>query len=108
MTNERRLIDANAAIERLKLEGVSRYPQSWGMGLLAAMETLRGLPTVDAEEVVRCKDCRYSGMYCFGNSSEKVLACQDIEDDGFVRFAKSVDPNDFCSAGERRADNDAR
>lgn len=59
MANERRLIDADAAIERLKLEGVMRYPQNWGMGLLAAMETIRSFPTVDAVEVVRCGQCKY-------------------------------------------------
>lgn len=76
--------------------------QQYRMDMLTL--TIDEQPTVDAVEVVRCKDCRYSGMYCFGNS--KVLACQDIEDDGFVRFAKSVDPNDFCSCGERSADDE--
>lgn len=60
------------------------------------------VPAADVIEVVRCRDCKYSGMYCFGDSTEERLACLDIEDDGFIRCAKSVDPNDLCSRGERR------
>ena len=54
-------------------------------------------------EVVRCKDCKRSGMYAFGDGSNgEHLACLTIEDDGFVRFATSVEPNHFCGYGERK------
>lgn len=72
---------------------------------ISAIETeIEAAPAVDAVEVVRCRDCKYSGMYCFGDSTEKVLACLGVEDDGFVRCATSVDTNGFCSYGERRTD----
>lgn len=76
------------------------------IGVMADVYTTIGnIPTADVVEVVRCRDCKYSGMYCFGDSTDQELACLDIEDDGFIRFARSVDPNDFCSCGERRCDN---
>lgn len=61
-------------------------------------------PAVDAVEVVRCKDCKWSGMYAFGCGDTETLACLEIEEDGFIRFATAVDPNGFCSNGERRVD----
>ena len=53
------------------------------------MSTIDDAPTVDAIEVVRCKDCTsfYSGWCC---------------DFGIHR-----DDNEFCSGGERREDGKA-
>ena len=47
------------------------------------------LPTVDAVEVVRCKDCRYCmqdyhGLWCFND------------------YEHNLQPNDFCSHGEKK------
>lgn len=50
-------------------------------------------PTVDAVEVVRCKDCKkQSNLVC--NYLEGLCALQ------------SVKPNDFCSYGERKENVD--
>lgn len=112
MANERRLIDAERVTEMLKKAAVymlNGFPDSYdtgvSKGLIDAADIVNHARTVDAVEVVRCKDCKYSGMYCFGDSTDQKLACLDIEEDGFIRCAKSVDPNDFCSCGERRCDN---
>ena len=53
------------------------------------------MPTVDAEVVVRCKDCEYSyddisGMCCSHG------VCVDCE----------VTPNFYCAYGKRRAENE--
>ena len=48
-------------------------------------------PTVDAVEVVRCKDCRRCGVYTSGN-----LYC--THPNGLA----DPKPDDFCSYGERR------
>ena len=57
------------------------------------------LPAVDAVEVVRCKDCKNSmPIKLFSrknNRAEMVLHC------GNSFFV--VDPEDFCSRGERRS-----
>ena len=62
-------------------------------------------PTIDAVEVVRCRDCKYvreTGKNCFGKD---FVICDhpdlewDVEcfDHWLGRY-----PDDFCSQGERR------
>lgn len=60
------------------------------------------ITAADVVEVVRCKDCKRSGMYDFGCGDRVHLACLEIEEDGFVTMATAVDDDDFCSRGERR------
>ena len=49
-------------------------------------------PTVDAVPLVRCKDCKYLEITgCYGECGKAILGI--------------VNPDDFCSRGERRADN---
>ena len=54
-------------------------------GIESVMEYAEQLPTVDAEVVVRCKDCKHE----FGGSC---ILC------GFQKRR----PEDFCSYGERK------
>ena len=54
--------------------------------------------------IVRCKDCKRSGMYAFGVGDRTHLACLEVEEDGFIRCASAVEPDDFCSHGERRSE----
>lgn len=56
-------------------------------------------PTIDAEPVVRCKDCKH---YSCGT-------CEQIEYimDGYYRGTFEVKrPDDFCSCGERMVKHD--
>ena len=53
---------------------------------------VRNAPTVDAVEVVRCKDC----TFCVFNSSNETFKCRSMN--GMYR---TVGPDDFCSYGER-------
>ena len=71
-----------------------------------AILRVKDAPAADVVEVVRCKDCKYSGMYCFGTSKEETLACLETEEDGFIRFATSVKADDYCSRGERKMDKE--
>lgn len=48
-------------------------------------------PTLDVVEVVRCKDC----TQCYHNPSLNTFRCG--------RFMAVVDPNHFCSCGERNS-----
>ena len=58
-------------------------------------QAIKEAPTVDAAEVVRCKDCKhYEITYC-GYMCKRWDEWLPTEDD------------DFCSYGERRADNAA-
>lgn len=56
-------------------------------------------PTVDAEVVVRCKDCKHYDMG----------VCLKIYSDGNVHAAawQKRKPDDFCSYGERKDCGDA-
>lgn len=103
MANERRLIDLDKLIETLKATKVSEYYPDWNdmtpLGKAVVLRTIRAYrevvlnqPTVDAVEVVRCKDCKWAEYgkdyppYC---KHWKSGLYADIKDD------------DFCSYGER-------
>ena len=51
--------------------------------LIAIHSALKGIPTADVVEVVRCKDCKYY----------ETTYCWEIHDD-----------DDYCSRAERRED----
>ena len=74
--------------------------RSGGKTMTTVLSTLKKMvdnaPTVDAVEVVRCKDC----TFCVFNSSNETFKCRSMN--GMYR---TVVPDDFCSYGERK-DND--
>ena len=64
-SNEKRLIDANALLRhKRKMSGADFGGEFWDEAVLAS--DIENAPTVDAVEVVRCKDCkhRYSDSWC--------------------------------------------
>lgn len=85
-----RLIDADRAMEIVRDQGIA-HPNAYHLTNYA-MLILREAPTVDAVEVVRCKDCKY---------------WQD-NNDGYPHeecrwgHGETPDANDFCSYGERK------
>ena len=95
MANKKRLIDANALDE--KLETLKVRFKALGRDAVVddynfVQTVLLTAPTIDAVEVVRCKDCNYNdhkkafrrdGMWC-------------------TWWGTDPDPDDFCSKGERR------
>lgn len=106
MENKLRLIDVNAVIEKL----TNFTPNGWGMDVpyirsqwaMAVkikdnfLKAITDAPTVDAVEVVRCKDCeQWSRNSGFADSPNGHCFCHDIETNG----------HDFCSYAERRTDN---
>lgn len=60
-------------------------------GIETVLEYAEKLPTVDAEVVVRCKDCT-SGM--MSDDNKYIICC---------RLGVGMEFDDFCSYGERRA-----
>ena len=86
-----RLIDANALCQRIKeAYWIAQECGAHEMVVFynALYEEVEQTKTVDAVEVVRCKDCKYlmfSDMY---GECEKLL--------------RIVRPDDFCSYGERK------
>jgi hypothetical protein len=80
-----RLIDADEAYKVL----TDYYHQRTKIQHIALTEALSRVPTVDAEPVVRCKDCEYSNgeyKYCVNDIFEI--------------------PNGYCSYGKRREDDE--
>lgn len=95
MANEKRLIDANAAVEFLRSLGNRDYRREKGT-ISDAIKMLSHpayTPTVDAVEVVRCKDCKHwnEGIHWCDQHSH-------FDDDEWNMFS----PVDFCSYGERK------
>lgn len=83
----RRLIDANNACERCRLKDAGNC----GCCIIGAA------PTVDAVEVVRCKDCR---AWDRGRiSCEGLARCNSGE--GGIRYRSG---SDYCSKGVRVSD----
>lgn len=58
------------------------------------------MPTVDAEPVVRCKDCRFSHMTYGGDCK----SCDKWVDDDDFHLTLYLDGNFYCAWGERRED----
>ena len=79
MASEKRLIDANRALEIVYEQGIA-HPNVYYLTNYA-MAILQEAPTVDAVEVVRCKDC-VSHNIC--------------------KFEQFQGLNGFCSYGERK------
>ena len=77
-----RLIDAD------KLFGVIAEQEMWNVPDFV-YESIKNAPTVDAVEVVRCKDCKY---YWRNNPLETWVCLASPRDDA------------YCSEGERKED----
>lgn len=75
-----RLIDAD------KLLGVIAEQERWNVSDFV-YESIKNAPTIDAVEVVRCKDCKhYDGSYSYP------ICC---------RWEDTIKPDDYCSYGEK-------
>ena len=70
-----------------------------------AAQMLEKLPAADVAEVVRCKDCKHYRNYpnglCYLHTEPKTNAR------GHSGNAVCVEPDDFCSYGERKDGGDA-
>ena len=91
-----RLIDADALEEKMFYIEEKRGGNGW----VISLEDLANAPTVDAAEVVRCKDCKHLTIY---NSPELYAYCKKTH----LRFEPFHEDTrtHFCSYGERK-DND--
>lgn len=84
MANEKRLIDAKAY--RMELYDEMNYPgrsEEFMAAIDVAIADLADAPTVDAVEVVRCKNCKHRHEDSW---------CEYVDDDD----------NFYCARGERK------
>jgi hypothetical protein len=95
-----RLIDADAlGIGRCNPDAFPLQNRGYCAGWNGVIQLIAEAPTVDAVEVVRCKECIH--WY------EPDGVCLKIYSDGAVSSYAWQDrnPDDFCSYGERRNDD---
>ena len=85
MATEKRLIDANALVEVIRKHGC----------LTALVRFINNVPTVDAVEVVRCRDCKH---YMEHPRTKRMCCYVHLLTPHHMRN------DDFCSYGERRTD----
>lgn len=78
-------------------EKVYAYKLGWNDAIDAIVEAA---PTVDAVEVVRCKDCKH-GQWHIDLKGLRYLVCSYPFGHGLI-----VGNHNFCSWGERRGDED--
>ena len=113
MANEKRLIDANALIAKLK-EHSKLFVDAWqGRVYMSPSDKARvdeidtciaeiiNAPTVDAVEVVRCKDCKH-----WQPIHEHILHMECQIFCGAYEYGYPTNADDFCSYGERRTENE--
>jgi hypothetical protein len=92
MANEKRQIDANALSE--SVSGIGKDIKRPRAVELACLCLIAEAPTVEAVEVVRCKDCKHMEKTTYGLRWCNVWeAINGMGDDG------------FCNYGERRTDD---
>lgn len=64
-----------------------------GLSAKKLWKMIKEQPTIDAVEVVRCKDCKSSRVY---GKTTQWLACEDVME------GQATDPDGYCYLGERR------
>ena len=89
-----RLIDADRAMEIVHDQGIA-HPNAYHLTNYA-MLILREASTVDAVEVVRCRECKhYKPQKKSAHWENRTNYCNRI-------VTVKVQPYDFCSYGERK------
>lgn len=88
-SSKKRLIDANRAMEIVRNQGIA-HPNAYHLTNYATL-ILREAPTVDAVEVVRCRECNHC-------DPENYHCDHPMSTAAPLRHK----PDDFCSYGERK------
>ena len=92
MANEKRLIDADAFLKDILTAGIGKTIIEYSESDIGYM--IRKRPTVDAVEVIRCKDC--IGQSIWFKDAE--TGCEICGMSGMYPKGEF----DFCSYGDRR------
>ena len=103
LANERRLIDADALMDVIRQHeyrlATKQGSIDYGMFTLGIQQAVDEQKTIDAVEVVRCRDCQHwkpSGSKA-GNSFSNMEYIGGCEFTNYYRRE-----SDFCSYGERK------
>ena len=92
MATEKRLIDANELKKKANMNGHPVRPMVTAYHMCVSVKDIDNAPTVDAVEVVRCKDCRWFNP-------------KKLQDKGICDHPTTgiliPEENDFCSYGAK-------
>ena len=103
MANEKRLIDANRAMEIVRNQGIA-HPNAYHLTNYATL-ILREAPTVDAVEVVRCEKCNHAVWDEEYEMWKCVESAEYDEESGvWFGFCEYHNGDFFCADGERKED----
>ena len=103
-SSKKRLIDADRAMEIVRNQGI-KHQNAYHLTNYATL-ILREAPTVDAVEVLRCRDCKY-----WGDGDGKLQRSDGVLYARCTVHNYLIDgrhtgwcptENDFCSYGERK------
>ena len=95
-----RLIDADALIDSMSLSDYGAETE--------ALETIAKAPTIDAVEVVRCKDCKYWDKDTLRHTGNDFAEWDEAEcemlvrRDGWRKIDLYTCDDHFCADGERK------
>lgn len=106
VSSKKRLIDANKLIDFIDV-GHLRHPGELCYSEVDVANILLHAPTVDAVEVVRCRECKH---HRDKNEQERKYLAEDIlictSPDATEDCWNAVWPDHFCSYGERKEGDD--
>ena len=92
-----RLIDADLVIDTVnEFKGKNRKTD---LGIKLVEEIVSNAPTVDAEPVVRCKDCKYYREQGYCSRFDLNNQCPATP---YSAMHMPMDADDFCSRGEAK------
>lgn len=89
-----RLIDADALIQNH-----GNDVTNWDNPYAVKISSIENAPTVDAVEVVRCRDCKW---YMPGDLFTDIMFCHRLKKDNGKPAKYNYCADDFCSYGERK------
>ena len=99
-----RLIDSDAFLKeaRDKIDMQDVYPP-----ILIKELVLDEMPTVEAERIIRCKDCKYFERYSKDHPAGWCHAAQHgyMSSTWDISIQRCTQENEFCSQAERRKKN---
>ena len=100
-----RLIDANALLRhKRKMSGAEFGGEFWDEAVLAS--DIKSAPTVDAVEVVRCRDCKHQRKIWHADKRMKEKGCWIYSckgnSDPFVSHTVNGYNDEYCCYGERK------
>lgn len=73
-------------------------------GVVGAMNAVEEMPTIDAVEVVHCKDCKHALENHYEEPGEPPYIKYLCNCPYGLSSRYGIDKNDFCSRGERNMD----